>query len=120
MSSLAILVAGCTSENLNGIYLFSLTYTDGGASAHETASAEVNANASRVIASLAGKDAQLEVRSGYFGMCLSTGTGWICSRSSARLASIIEQPETGALGDPLNLIYAAEKFKSEVVFVGLM
>lgn len=117
-------MAGCTSENLNGIYLFSLAYTDAGASAHETGPAEVNANASRVIASLAGSDdARLEVRSGYFGMCLSTGTGWSCSRSAARLASIIieiEQSETGALGDPLNLIYAAEKFKSEVVFVGLM
>lgn len=117
-------MAGCTSENLNGIYLFSLTYTDAGASAHETGPAEVNANASSVIASLAGNGTQLEVRSGYFGMCLWTSAaaaaGWICSRSPARLASIVEPSEAGSMGDPLNLIYAAEKFKSEVVFVGLM
>lgn len=104
---------------MNGIFLFSLSYRDR-SSTRDPSSIEVNRNASSAISSLIEESVPLQVRSGYLGMCITSGAGWICSRTSSQLASIVRQSEAGAQGDPLNLIYAAEKFKSEVVFVGLM
>jgi hypothetical protein len=104
---------------MNGIYLFSLSYTDPSLP-RDPSSIEVNKNASSALSSLIEENVPLQVRSGYLGMCITSGLGWICSRSSLQLASILRQSEAGTQGDPLNLIYAAEKFRSEVVFVGLM
>ncbi|VUC38052.1 unnamed protein product, partial [Clonostachys rosea] len=110
-----ILVAGCTSEGLNGIFIFSLAYTNSEAQQNPDPS-QVNPNASSVLSGLAGNETSLHIRAGYLGMCLTSGNGWVCSRSSEQLATLILQSEAE---DPLNLIFVAEKFRSEVVFVGL-
>lgn len=108
-------MAGCTSESLNGIFIFSLAYTNGEAQ-RNSISSQVNPNASYILSSLAGNETSLHIRAGYLGMCLTSGNGWICSRSSEQLATFIIQSKAA---DPLNLIFVAEKFRSEVVFVGL-
>ncbi|CAG9983909.1 unnamed protein product [Clonostachys byssicola] len=111
----SVLVAGCTSESLNSIFIFSLTYTNGEAQQNSNPS-QVNPNASYILSTLAGNETSLHIRAGYLGMCLTSGNGWICSRRSEHLANFILQSKAE---DPLNLIFAAEKFRSEVVFVGL-
>jgi hypothetical protein len=101
------------------MFLFSLSYTNP-SSVHESSSLEVNANASSVLAGLNDVGATLEVRVGYLGMCISSKTGWICSRGSEKLAGIVQQAKAGELSDPLNLIYVADTFKREMAFVGLL
>ena len=60
--------------------------------------------------------AQLEVRIGYFGMCVrQRGILWLCSSNSNGLAQQI-----GPENDPLNLIGAASSFKDDVLFSGLI
>ena len=60
--------------------------------------------------------AQLEVRIGYFGMCVrQRGILWLCSSDSNGLAQQI-----GSENDPLNLIGAASSFKDDVLFSGLI
>jgi hypothetical protein len=59
---------------------------------------------------------QLEVRAGYFGLCVrQRGVIWICSSDAAGLTQQI-----GAENDPLNLIGLAAQFKDDVVFSGLL
>lgn len=58
----------------------------------------------------------LEVRAGYFGLCVRTsGSGWICGSDPSSLAH-----RMGAGSDPLDLIGAAARFKDDVVFSGLL
>ena len=60
--------------------------------------------------------AQLEVRVGYFGMCVrQRGILWLCSSDSNGLAQQI-----GPENDPLDLIGAASSFKDDVLFSGLL
>lgn len=72
-------------------------------------------NLSEVLNQLKGA-AQLEVRTGYFGMCVrQRGVLWICSSDAEGLTQQI-----GPENDPLNLIGAAAKFKGDVLFSGLL
>lgn len=60
--------------------------------------------------------AQLEVRAGYFGLCIrQRGIVWLCSSNADGLTEQI-----GPENDPLNLIGAASKFKDDVLFSGLL
>jgi hypothetical protein len=60
--------------------------------------------------------AELEVRAGYFGMCVrQRGIVWLCSSDHDGLAQQI-----GFENDPLNLIGAAAKFKNDVLFSGIL
>jgi hypothetical protein len=59
---------------------------------------------------------QLEVRIGYFGMCVrQRGIVWLCSSDANGLATQI-----GSENDPLDLIGVAAKFKDDVIFSGLL
>ncbi|KAF9736309.1 hypothetical protein PMIN01_06225 [Paraphaeosphaeria minitans] len=59
---------------------------------------------------------QLDVRTGYFGMCVrQRGVVWICSSDASGLAIQIGQEN-----DPLDLIGAAARFKGDVIFSGLL
>lgn len=66
------------------------------------------------ISSIVG-NAQLEVRVGYFGICVNNGGDWLCSNNATALAQsyTIE-------ADPLNLIWVAKTFKDAVVFPYLL
>lgn len=58
----------------------------------------------------------LEVRVGYFGLCITPdGTDYLCSNNATLLAQQISIDQ-----DPLNLIYIADTFKNDVVFPYLM
>lgn len=59
--------------------------------------------------------ANIEVRVGYFGLCVNNGGSWLCSNNATALAdqASIDQ-------DPLNLIWVANTFKDAVVFPYLM
>jgi len=61
------------------------------------------------------------------GLCISQNTGiWLCSSSATTLANLLKSQTVGAslfegsVGDPLNLIWIAGKFKEEIVFDGLV
>ncbi|TVY55454.1 hypothetical protein LCER1_G003618, partial [Lachnellula cervina] len=62
-----------------------------------------------------------------FGLCISQSTGiWLCSSSATTLANLLKSQTVGAslfegsVGDPLNLIWIAGKFKEEIIFDGLV
>lgn len=60
--------------------------------------------------------AQLEVRVGYFGICVQPdGGSYICNNNATALAEILTIDQ-----DPLNLVWVASTFKDAVVFPYLM
>ena len=76
---------------------------------------QVDPGVTAAIANLVG-DAQLEVRVGYFGVCVNPdGGSFLCSNNVTLLAEQISIDE-----DPLNLIWVAETFKNSVVFPYLL
>ncbi|KAH6665313.1 Ca2+ regulator and membrane fusion protein Fig1-domain-containing protein [Plectosphaerella plurivora] len=115
---LSILIAGCTSESLSGIYLVALSYAS---KAPELDGSESIAEASSTLADLAANHTSLEIRAGYLGMCLMVAGLTICSSSQETLEAFVRRTVSGdEVGDPLSLIYAAARFRSEVVFVALL
>ncbi|OHE99307.1 hypothetical protein CORC01_05348 [Colletotrichum orchidophilum] len=110
----AILLAGCTAENLNEICLVSLSY-----SGNSTPTVLNTTNTISNFSSTATTDNSLEIRVGYFGMCLMSSDQWICSKDSRALESFASRTQTGVAYDPLKVISAAERFKDEVIFKGL-
>jgi hypothetical protein len=73
---------------------------------------------SKAIANIVGQ-AELEVRVGYFGICVLGGAGGrgsiLCSNNATSLAG-----NTNIDQDPLNLIWVAQTFKDAVVFPYLL
>lgn len=60
--------------------------------------------------------ADLEVRVGYFGICVQPdGGSYICNANATALAEIVTVDQ-----DPLNLIWVASTFKDAVVFPYLL
>jgi hypothetical protein len=60
--------------------------------------------------------AELEVRVGYFGICVQPDHGsFICNANATALAEIVTVDQ-----DPLNLIWVASTFKDAVVFPYLL
>lgn len=58
----------------------------------------------------------MEVRVGFFGICISPDNGaFICNANATALAEIVTVDQ-----DPLNVIWLAERFKDTVVFPYLM
>jgi hypothetical protein len=58
----------------------------------------------------------LEVRVGYFGLCIASDAGnYLCSNNATLLAEQISIDK-----DPMNLIWVANTFKNSVVFPWLM
>ncbi|TVY27973.1 hypothetical protein LHYA1_G003510 [Lachnellula hyalina] len=104
---MTILLAGCTSSNsLTNVYLLSVSYLN--TTTLTADPAQVNSNISNTFSGL-------------------TGAGiWLCSSSATTLANLLKSQTVGAslfegsVGDPLNLIWIAGKFKEEIVFDGLV
>ncbi|KAF2635028.1 hypothetical protein P280DRAFT_437750 [Massarina eburnea CBS 473.64] len=107
----SILLAGCSSySSMTNIYILGLSYTNSTLSDLSP----IEKNLSNVLNDLKGA-AQLEVRTGYFGMCVRQhGILWFCSSNAHGLAQQI-----GPENDPLNLIATASRFKDDVLFSGL-
>jgi hypothetical protein len=97
---------------MTNVYILSLSYTN--STPHLTRS-PIWRNISNTLNDFKGS-ARLEVRTGYFGMCVrQRGVLWLCSTNANGLAE-----QVGAEHDPLNLIGMASKFKDDVLFSGLL
>lgn len=109
---ISILLAGCSSySSMTNIYLFGLSYANSTSEGFN----EVTRNLAETLSTYKGAS-QLEVRAGYFGLCVrQNGVLWFCSSDANGLALQI-----GLRNDPLNLIGAASKFREEVIFSGLL
>ena len=76
---------------------------------------QVDPGVTAAIANIVGTSA-LEVRVGYFGVCVNPdGGSFLCSNNVTLLAEQINIDQ-----DPLNLIWVAETFKNSVVFPYLL
>jgi hypothetical protein len=75
----------------------------------------ISQNLSSVFTPLVG-NAQLTVRAGYFGSCVSSNdVDWTCSTDSTVLTRLF-----GVEQDPLSLVNMATMFRDSIVFSGLM
>lgn len=96
---------------MTNVYILGLSYVQ--AKSSDPSPGETSL--SRIMETAKG-DSQLEVRTGYFGMCVrQRGVVWLCSSSASDLTTQI-----GSENDPLGLISAADKFKGDVIFSGLL
>lgn len=110
----ALVLAGCTSSSssIAGLYLVSLSYRP---TPPSDSSSIVNPDLTTTFANLVN-GSSLEVRTGYFSLCVRYASSiWVCDRSAAGLARQFQPYQ-----DPLNLIWASQKFKDGIVFSGLM
>lgn len=113
-TSAALLLAGCSSSSplIPSIFLISFYYEAYTPTYDPT---QVNPGVTAAIQNIVGR-AALEVRVGYFGLCVQPDDGsFLCSNNATLLA---EQISLDA--DPLNLIWVANTFKNSVVFPYLM
>ncbi|KAH7396133.1 Ca2+ regulator and membrane fusion protein Fig1-domain-containing protein [Pyrenochaeta sp. MPI-SDFR-AT-0127] len=109
---ISIVLSGCSSySSMTNIYILGLSYTNSTPSNLNA----ITQNLSETLNGFKGS-AHLEVRIGYFGMCVrQRGIVWLCSSDTEGLAQQI-----GSENDPLDLIGTASKFKSDVLFSGLL
>jgi competence protein ComGC len=96
---------------MTNIYIFGVSYTN----STPLHLSPTGRNLSETLNAYKG-GSQLEVRTGYFGMCVrQRGVVWLCSSDANGLAVQI-----GPENDPLDLIGVAAKFKDDVIFSGLL
>ena len=110
----ALLLAGCSSGSplIPNIFLIDFFYTS---YTPDYNTAQVDPGVTAAIANIVGR-AMLEVRVGYFGICVAPDGGeFLCSNNATLLAQQVSIDQ-----DPLNLIWVADTFKSSVVFPYLM
>jgi len=111
---LSLLLAGCSSDSpgIPNIYLISLFYKH---YPPTFSSAQVDPGVTTAISNIVGQ-AQLEVRVGYFGICIKPDDGaFMCNQNSSALADLVSVDQ-----DPLNLIWVASTFKNSIVFPYLL
>jgi len=111
---LSLLLAGCSSSSplIPGIFLISLYYQS---YTPTYATTQVDPGVANAIANIVGP-AQLEVRVGYFGLCVNPdGGSFLCSNNATLLAEQVSVDQ-----DPLNIIWVATTFKNDVVFPYLL
>jgi hypothetical protein len=111
----ALLLAGCSSSSpgISNLYLITFYYQMYTPTYDPT---QVDPGVAAAIANIVGR-ATLEVRVGYFGLCINqdSGESFLCSNNATLLAEQVSIDQ-----DPLNLIYIANSFKNSVVFPYLM
>ncbi|KAF2760815.1 membrane fusion mating protein FIG1 [Pseudovirgaria hyperparasitica] len=111
---LSLLLAGCSSTSplIPGIFLISLYYEN---YAPTYDPAQVDPGVTSAIANIVGQ-ASMEVRVGYFGLCVNPdGGSWLCTSNATSLAQQVSVDQ-----DPLNLIWVASTFKDSIVFPYLL
>ncbi|EME78198.1 uncharacterized protein MYCFIDRAFT_46762 [Pseudocercospora fijiensis CIRAD86] len=112
---LSLLLAGCSSSSplIPSIFLISFYYHRYTPTYNPT---QVNPGVTAAIANIVG-ETHLEVRVGYFGLCVNAdgGGSFLCSNNATLLAEQISIDQ-----DPLNLIWVANTFKNSVVFPYLL
>ena len=110
---LALLLAGCSSSSpgIPNIFLISFYYQS---YTPDYSPTQVDPDVTTAIANIVG-NAQLEVRVGYFGVCVNDDGSWLCSNNATALAERVSVQQ-----DPFNLIWVAQTFKDMVVFPYLL
>ncbi|OQO08032.1 hypothetical protein B0A48_06825 [Cryoendolithus antarcticus] len=110
---LSLLLAGCSSSSplIPGIFLINFYYDQYTPTYDPT---QVDPGVTAAIANIVGQ-AQLEVRVGYFGLCVNTDGAFLCSNNATALAEQVSIDQ-----DPLNLVWVATTFKDAVVFPYLL
>ncbi|KIW00861.1 uncharacterized protein PV09_07618 [Verruconis gallopava] len=111
---LSLLLAGCSSSSplIPGIFLISIFYQP---YTQIFSPAQVDPGVTAAIKNIVG-NAQLEVRVGYFGICVTQdGSSYLCSNNATALAQNVNIDQ-----DPMNLIWIASTFKDAVVFPYLL
>ncbi|KAK7529864.1 Ca2+ regulator and membrane fusion protein Fig1-domain-containing protein [Phyllosticta citribraziliensis] len=111
---LSLLLAGCSSTSplIPGIFLISMYYKSYTPTYDP---AQVDPGVTAAIANIVGH-AVLEVRVGYFGICVNPNGGdFLCSNNATALAEQVNVDQ-----DPLNLIWVAQTFKDSIVFPYLL
>lgn len=110
--SAAITLAGCSSySSMTNLYVLGLSYTNSTPPQSDSVAHALYEKLNEIKGS-----AQLEVRAGYFGMCVrQRGIVWLCSADANGLTQQI-----GPENDPLNLIGTVRSFKDDVLFSGLL
>lgn len=113
-----LVLSGCSSNltSILNIYLISLSYQKTPASTSDGSSL-VNPTLTSTFSTLTNSTL-LEVRVGYFGICVREGDHqslWLCGSDTTKIARQF-QPQQ----DPLNLIWVGTRFKNGIVFSGLM
>lgn len=112
--STALLLAGCSSSSplIPGIFLIDFYYHSYTPTYDPS---QVDPGVTSAIANIVGR-ATLEVRVGYFGICIAPdGGSFLCSNNATLLAQQVSIDQ-----DPMNLIWVADTFKNSVVFPYLM
>ncbi|KAK9262679.1 Ca2+ regulator and membrane fusion protein Fig1-domain-containing protein [Lipomyces tetrasporus] len=113
---MSLLLAGCSSSFsvMPRIYLLNVGY-NGGTVYQVTGDTVVNPDASVLLGDIVGQT-QLEVRIGYFAVCLRSAPGaWLCSQNATSLAQNLYAYE-----DPINLLHVAQTFREKIVFPYLL
>lgn len=109
-----MLLAGCSSTSplIPGIYIISLYYDQ---YSPVFSPVQVSPGVTTAIANIVG-EADLNVRVGYFGICIQVGGGaYMCNQNATALADLVSVEQ-----DPLNLIWVASTFKDAVIFPYLL
>ncbi|PVH85652.1 hypothetical protein DL98DRAFT_511239 [Cadophora sp. DSE1049] len=124
MVFLSVMVAGCTtSNNLQNVYILSLSYVPTAEMSSSPSPVQLNGNISSTFSSIASTHSSLTVRVSYLGMCISQiESQWMCSSNARTLSNLIKLYGGVRSGeqDPLNLIWIAGEFKDRVLFSGLL
>ncbi|KAK9434024.1 Ca2+ regulator and membrane fusion protein Fig1-domain-containing protein [Lipomyces doorenjongii] len=113
---MSLLLAGCSSSFsvMPRIYLLNIGY-NGGTVYQVNGATVVNPEASVVLGNIVGQT-RLEVRIGYFALCLRSSPGaWLCSQNATSLAENLY-----AYQDPINLLHVAQTFREKIVFPYLL
>ncbi|KAK5790389.1 hypothetical protein VI817_007676 [Penicillium citrinum] len=111
---LSLLLAGCSSSSpqIPNIFLISMYYESYKPNFDLS---QVDPGVVNAISNIVGT-AEMEVRVGYFGICVQPDRGsFICNSNATALAEIVTVDQ-----DPLNLIWVASTFKDAVVFPYLL
>ncbi|KAF7717026.1 FIG1-like protein [Penicillium ucsense] len=111
---LSLLLAGCSSSSpqIPDIFLISMYYER-----YDPVLdlAQVDPGVVTALSNIV-RSASMEVRVGYFGICIQPdGGSFICNANATALAEIVNVD-----ADPLNLIWVASTFKDAVVFPYLL
>lgn len=112
---LSLLVSGCSSSSpqIPNIFVVNMFYKS--YSAVKDA-AQANPSLASSIGNIVNST-ELEVRVGYFGICILTDhrSSFVCNQNASALAKIVSRDQ-----DPLNLIWVAQTLKDAVIFPYLM
>ncbi|KAK1752285.1 Ca2+ regulator and membrane fusion protein Fig1-domain-containing protein [Echria macrotheca] len=109
----SILLAGCSSsQNLSAVYVLSMYYQIPGQTAVATqqGTSSTHTNIANMVATAVANSTPIEVRAGYFNLCVRRGNDqWECCRDPSALQIRLSD------ADPLGLIGIAGMFRGNVI-----